>query len=194
MNKFNVKCALCVGSFISVYILSAMVFSEIQIPFSLLSANAMHEFNRIIEELAISYLMGVFVYYLTVILKNKNDRRRRKWELYDILKDSNCLENTTGEKWTIFDEESYKELTPEKVSELNKHYYEFVQKLHLYDVILTEEELDNISVISTNLAFEPYHEQMESKLISFNTKKIKAICKAVEKIQHSIINEIQTTI
>lgn len=193
MKKYNVNTALCAGSIICVYILSAMIFPEIQIPFSFLSANATQVFNRIIEALAISYLMGVFVYWLTVILKNINDRRRQKWELYDILKESNYLEKATGEKWTYFNEERYKELTSEKVDELYQQYSKVVNRLHLYDAILTEEELDYLSQISTNIDFESYNKFMDPKQIAFNIKKIKAICEAIEKIQRSIIKEIPTT-
>lgn len=194
MIKYKANYALCIGTIISAYILFAMVFPEMQIQFSLLSAEATQAFNRIIEALAISYLMGVFVYYLTVILKNKNDRSRRKWELNAIVKESNYLENIQGrDKWPLFNKESYKELTPDEVSKLNKQYYEFVQRLHLYDAILTEDELDNLSIISTNIDFEPYNEFMDSEQITFNVEKIKAICKAVEKIKNSIIKEIQAT-
>ena len=156
------------GTIISAYILSAMVFPEMRIHFSLLSADATDAFNRIIEALAISYLMGVFVYYLTVVLKNKNDRSRRKWELYDIVKESNYLENATGEEWPLFDEKSYKELTPGEVSRISKQYFGFVQRLHLYDAILTEDELDNHSIISTNVDFEPFDMCMDAKQITFN--------------------------
>lgn len=70
--------------FISVYVLLAKVFEHLKIPYSFLSEKSTSELNEVLYSLAVSYLMGVFVYFVTVILFNMRERKNRKWEIYDL--------------------------------------------------------------------------------------------------------------
>lgn len=176
---------LLVGVVISIYILVAKLFPILQIPFSFLDIEGTTCFNSIMESLAISYLSGVFIYYLTVILKNRIRRRRQKWELYDVLKDHHKVEDITGEKWTLFGEKRYKELTPEQVSGLIEEYDRIIKVLHRYDNVLTEEELDCLHDISQNLDFEVYNHEMLPIEIEKNVGQIKAINQCIAKLQCS---------
>ena len=65
---------------ISLYVLLSNFIPSIGIPFSILDDNT-KAFNETLSALAASYLMGLFVYYLTVYRKNKKHRKKRKWEL-----------------------------------------------------------------------------------------------------------------
>ncbi len=184
MKKFiSVHCVLWVGFVVSMYILATKIFPILQIPFSILDIEETKCFNSIMESLAISYLSGFFVYLLTVILTNKRNRKRNKWELYDILKDHHKLEDIIGERWTLFDEDHYKGLSSEQVSKLINEYDRLLKVLHRYDNVLTEEELDWLHDISRNLDFEVYNPYMQPIELEKNVGQIKEINKCIAKLQ-----------
>lgn len=187
----SVNCCLCVGVAVCIYILTARIFPCMQIQFSFLDIEGTNCFNSIMESLAVSYLSGVFVYYLTVILKNKINRNRQKWELYDTLKDHHKLEDITDERWDLFNEDSYKKLTSEQVSKLINEYDHILKVLHRYDNILTEDELDCLHDISQNLNFEAYCSNMRPIEIEKNVGQIKAINRCIIKLQNSFIKLIK---
>lgn len=187
----SVNCCLCVGVAVCIYILTARIFPCMQIQFSILDIEGTNCFNSIMESLAVSYLSGVFVYYLTVILTNKRNRRRQKWELYDTLKDQHKFEYITGDRWDLFNEDSYKKLTSEQVSKLINEYDHILKVLHRYDNVLIEEELDCLHDISQNLDFEVYNPYMQPIEIEKNVCQIQAINRCIVKLQNSFIKLIK---
>lgn len=174
---------LLVGVIVSVYILTTRIFPWLQIPFSVFDEEGTLLFNNVMEKIAISYLVSVLIYYITMIIRNKNNRKRRRWELHDILKDYHTLEDITSERWNLFDEDRYKELTPEQVFKLKQEYEHILKELHKYDNVLTEEELDCLQDISRNLDFEVCTSEMQPIEIEKNVGQIREINKNIVKLQ-----------
>lgn len=175
---------LLVGVIVSVYILTTRIFPWLQIPFSVFDEEGTLLFNNVMEKIAINYLVSVVIYYITMIIRNKNNRKRRRWELHDILKDYHTLEDITSERWNLFDEDRYKELTPEQVFKLKQEYEHILKELHKYDNVLTEEELDCLQDISRNLDFEVYYtSEMQPIEIEKNVGQIREINKNIVKLQ-----------
>ena len=182
---------LLVGVIVSVYILTTKIFPWLQIPFSVFDEEGTLLFNNVMEKIAISYLVSVLIYYITMIISNKNNRKRRRWELHDILKDHHTLEDITSERWNLFDEDRYKELTPEQVFKLKQEYEHILKELHKYDNDLTEEELDCLQDISRDLDFEVYTSEMQPIEIEKNVGQIREINKNIVKLQCSFTELIK---
>lgn len=192
MKKFiSVNCLLWVGVVVSMCILMTRIFPILQIPFSILDIEGTKCFNSIMESLAVSYLSGVFVYYLTVILTYRRNRRRKKWDLNAVFKDYQSLEKLTGERWELFNEDCYKELKEKEITKLFNGYEYILKNLHYYDNVLTEEELDWLHDISRNLDFEVYNPYMQPVEIEKNIGQIKEINNCIVKLQCSFTELIK---
>ena len=92
-------------------------------------------FNKICVSLAISCLSALFVYYSTVILKNHNERKKRKWELDKLFKEFNrtfeTLELET-DRVDALTEDGFKKCNDENVFSFLNDFTKVLDKAFLY--------------------------------------------------------------
>ena len=188
----RVNCILFYLSILSIYIIVACIFDEIKIPYSVFDEIRTEKLNELLSSIAGSFLMGAFVYYLTVIVNNKKERRNRKWEIYGL------FEELAGQN-VILDEEigsdfhktaSIEWFKQEWTNEMNENYIKKISstigKMNLYRHLLSEEELNQLYLIGTNLCIKCPSEFSDQKEVEINFERLKQIYISIEKLYNSI--------
>lgn len=190
----NVLFWLCL---ICVYIHISRVFICIRIPFSFFSNTATNNLNNLLVDFATSYLVAYLVYYLTVVLKFKNERRKRIWELYDFfnnLEDVNkYIEKETGlrldEGLTLV---WFKDCYDEKIHKtIMKIITEAIAKKDVYKDVLTLQEYDLLCEIKRRLCFATPNALMQEKEIELNYKNLCLILYGIRKMYNDINKSIK---
>lgn len=134
----------------SIYILGATFCSGIRIPFSIYDTEEADAFNMVMCSLAASYIGGLIIYALTVVLKNCNERKRRKWELDDLLNEFDKCFDLIEEKIDRIDMancEMLKECKDNTYNDFLREFKTILEKASLYKDIMTEEENDIIAEV-----------------------------------------------
>ena len=187
------KVLMWIGCIISVIILLASIFN-CRIPFSLLNKTETESFNHIIEALAIGYLSGVCVFIMTVLFKNKINRRRFKWFVYDLfMKFSETKAYVEGELGVrTLDFNLFKEYY---TIEVNEKFIELLEKAlneaKPFEDLLTDKESKIIADIRTNIALEAPTPDMRNETITLNYNRFLSICKGIDKLSNGIIRMVQ---
>lgn len=178
------------GFLVSIYVLVASVFPIIMIPFSLLNEQGTSSFNSIANSLAVSYLMGLFVYHLTVKRKNDKERKKRKWELDKLLTDISRhfepVEDETGRIDKITGN-SLKNLKKEIYETFIKNMTDSLDKAFLYKEIMNNAESDAFAEIRRLLGgiINP-PSCMDDEEAKRNADALKKIQTELNKIRQSI--------
>ena len=141
--------------------------------------------------MALSFLNSCFVYYLTVVLKKRIGRRRRKWEIFDFvnkLEDANrYLEEKTGLRSDLLDVEWYKI----NYSNLHEKYVQMItDTLNCYEAIkdlLTDQEDLLVHRIQTDISVKPYNNYMGEKEIEINYNKLKSTINNISNLYNNLI-------
>lgn len=181
---------------LSIYILVSSVWINIRIPYSLFDDKTTTQFNGCVEGLALNYLGGVIVFYLTVILKYKILRRKRKWELRDaIINLHNTLkvveENFLYHPLGIDD---FKEgFTPEVSETFTRNATEAIKRLLLYEDILTESEINNLAYLQAHIWQKPDLATADEKSLKEEFEEFKRIHSVIEAFYHNINKEVENT-
>lgn len=189
---------LFVISLICIYILFSNFFEFLKLPCCFLEASKVDTFNEVIESLSVGFLTGVFVYYLTVILKNRLERKKRKWELYCFFQELNdimvFLETNIGEKYETslspswFENNYDSSIDNEIHSKVKKTFEKFDTLKHL----LREEECDALYDINTNLIdLRSYEDIMTDMEVDLNCQRLRQICQSVSKLVRQNNKRIQ---
>ncbi|MBR3467728.1 MAG: hypothetical protein IKO89_08540 [Bacteroidales bacterium] len=177
---------------ISLYILVSAVFPIIRIPFSILDNECTRNLNLVFENLAVGYLSGLFVYYLTVIQKNREERKRRIFEIRDVftnLRDVVCDLET---EQVIGPFANYEYFTDDV-------YYMFREKLSkrlndcfLYKDILNRKELLKIYKIRDKYPIiEAYSNCMQQQERTMQLNTIKEVCQLIDELLNPILIELK---
>ena len=190
-RKFN-QFILRAFKIISLYILVSSVFPIIRIPFSILDNECTRNLNLVVENLAVGYLSGLFVYYLTVIQKNQEERKRRIFEIYNVftqLRDVVCdLENDS----VIGAPSSYKNFTNEVRQRFRNDLSERLNDCLLYKDILREEELVKIyEIMKMYPIIEAYSNCMQQPEMTRQLNTIKEVCQLIDDLLNPIIIELK---
>lgn len=177
---------------VSLYILVSAVFPIIRIPFSILDSECTRNLNLVFENLAVGYLSGLFVYYLTVIQKNREERKRRIFEIYDVfthLRDVVCDLENDG---VIGAYSSYENFTNEVRQRFRNDLSERLKACLLYKDILREEELVKIYEIRKKYPIiEEYVNCMQPQEKTMQLNTIKEVCQLIDDLLNPIIIELQ---
>lgn len=182
----------------SVYVLVAAIFSGLRIPFSILGEEATKNFNEVAEALAVGYLTGMFVYYLTVIRSSRNERDRRIFEVSDVfngLYDTVALlETEFGKRIELCDLTDYtlytKNLHDDFISMLTCN----IEKALLYKNILTRDEQNTIYEIRRIYkGIEPYSGFMDETEQKMQWNALKKVCELINESRNSVLLEIQNS-
>ena len=198
-NVFINRCLLflCI---VSIYILLSSVFDCLRFPFSILSYDETKKMDTLLVNLASSYLTGYLVYYLTIIIKNKIERRKRKWELYDFFKTleeaNHFLEEEKGTRMDKnFTNDWYDWFINRYNARIHEKYLHIInqalEKEYLYREILTESENDQLQIIKNNINFTFPDKFMKEEEIQLHFSCLKIISECIIKLNNRIRKKIQ---
>lgn len=197
MVKLTVNQILVIFSFLCFYILSAQVFDCMKIPFSLFTDTETSNLNNVLCSLAGSYLMGVFIYTLTVILKNKIERRKRIWEIYDLFKkleeNTIYLDDKVGSDFAKNSSmEWFEQVYNQELNEyLIKNISSTLEKVNLYRYMLSDTEINLLHTIQTNLCIDAFSSINTDNENKSNFKRLKQIYNSITLLNNGIIKEIK---
>ena len=139
------------GIIVSIYVILAYILPCIRIPYCFVSEEIIMSFNDVSVSAAVSYLMGMLVYYLTVYRKNKRERKKRKWELDDLLKALNLafelIETEIGRLAIANGAYLKNNCDDTTYNQFNTEFTSLLDKASLYKDIMTEEENDIIAEV-----------------------------------------------
>lgn len=192
-NKINILLVLAI---VCIYILLANIFQNIRIPFRFLDIESTKAFNNCMNGLAISYLCGCFIYYLTIILKNKKERKRIFWEIHDLLEKYKQIPE-------IFEKEEYLRINCIPNDEIfsiykkneqiiNEQLSSLLEKSFLYKDLLLEKEIFQLCEIRRLMGGLSY----KTDTMTDDDKKIcignvKDICSIIYDLVNNIEKEAQ---
>lgn len=182
---------LCIAS---IYVLLSSTYEFMRIP-SRLWDNGKYSFNELIVGFASSLLTGCLVYFLTVVLKNSLERKRRKWEIYDYFheldKANIYLEMSGGKRCDIIDFYWYKnyygQYHDRYIGKIRRVLY---RRIVLKDILTTTEN-NLLNEINTNISVEPYNEHMVKMEIEVNFNKLQRIVTNIIKLNNGIIKYVR---
>ena len=193
----KVNCLLLYLSILSLYIIVAYIFDIFKIPYSLFNEIETTRFNVILSSIAGSYLMGVFIYSLTVVYKNKIERGKRKWEINDLFreleKQNDILDEKIGSDFgkTASMEWFKQDYNNEMNENLIHSISSTIEKINLYRDLLTEKEIDQLNSICTNLCIENITETSTPDDVKINFERLKQIYNSIKILNNSIVKYIQ---
>lgn len=182
---------------ICLYVLISAVFPIIRIPYSILDNEGTKKLNLVLENLAGSYLAGLLVYRLTVVLKHKIGRKRRFGEinaLFENMREATVLlEEQAGKRIDRFNLEDYKEFFTAKLRQrFCAILSESLEKANNIKDILTDKEDKKISLIkNTYHHIEVYYEFMDINHATMEFNALVKVCKLIDELLNSVIIEVQ---
>lgn len=136
-----------IGIIVSIYVISTNLFHDIRIPFSIWDEARTETFNYIITSLSISYITGMLVYGLTVVYKNKKERKKRRGELENLVTIFNrVLEPLENEidRFDNTDEETLKNSDDAVFNTFRDNLTKTLDRAYLYKDIMSEKECEKI--------------------------------------------------
>ena len=184
------------GCGISIYAITAWLFPFAKFNFYIFPEETIDDFNSLSKDLAVSYLMGVFVYLLTGPLRSKIKRKRKKWELYDlILRLSNIndklLSSIGVERVELLTKENYqKNYNKEIQKELDDELTPLLHQLSCWENILTEKECDMIANIYISKSIEICDENTDDTTADTNFRRLEDLCTNITELYNNIVEEV----
>lgn len=176
---------------VCIYILFSKIFPILKIPYSFLEPDTNELFNNIIEELSIGYLSGYFIYFMTVEYKYMLERKKRKYELYDLsqefAKAFEDVENATG-RIEVMEIDTYKNIcTSELIGQLHIELTSLLNKAYLYKDILLQNEIDYLGSIRRLVGgLEGYNEFANEKEVKARLITLQDARKTVTLLEKSL--------
>lgn len=168
------------------------VFVCVRLPFSFLNEGETERMNNLLISLSSSFITGAFVYYLTVIFKNKNERKNRKWELHDLLKQlevvNEYVEQDTGlkiDKGLTFEwfKQNYNILIHGLFMQVIN---DVLEESNSYRYMLTDYENTQLDTIRRNICIFPPDKNMDNDEIKNNFERLKQVCQSIYELNNSI--------
>lgn len=188
---------LKLGCCLSIYIIIASLIPCLQFDAIFLSDETVRRLNDILQSLSVSYLMGVFVYYLTGPLRYKKERKKRIWELYDIYvslqKVSDELVETMADRQDLITIDIFRDrFRKENFDKFQRRSNSILEKLGLYRNILTEKEIEIIANVRKVTSIEEFNEYMETEEIEMNHQTLTTLFRNITKLYNNICMEVRT--
>lgn len=145
------------------------------------------------KELAIGYLSGVLVFYLTVVLRTKIARNRRFWELYDFYNELNTLAGIHfNERRSAIDENCFRETyTKEFKEKFESELTKMLRETIYFESIMTEEESILVGEIWKCKDIDVPNDEMDEKQIRFHYERLQRVLSNIEKLVSLINKEVR---
>ena len=136
-----IKIVLCILAFMALYILTAELFPNIRIPYSLLGEEQTRTFNTIMNSLAIGYITGYVIYLMTVTLKYKYERHRRFWEIHDLFAKFEEIEEYYPQRIEQIPDDKILKTIKENGESITENLSSLLDRAFLYSNILSDKEV-----------------------------------------------------